>query len=444
MPRIRLTAQHVESLPAVNGQRTDYADTICPGLVLRVSPTGVRSWSVLVGAGHGREARRQARVTIGKLARYSLAEARAEARRILEHGAPIGRGLTVERLIRDALTHLTLADSTRREWTRLADHDLIPGLGSQPAAELERGEVRAFLREVGSRAPTTANRCLTVLRRCYSWAVAEELVRVSPCAGLARLYQERPRDRVLGADELRRLMGALARLRVQPCPHPLREGETEESGSVFADATLLLLLTGVRESAVLGMRRAELHGIAGAEPLWIIPPERAKRRRGGDAALRPHHVPLSPQAVAVVRRRLAAINEAFGSEWEHLFPAAGKASGQDRPLAWSSNWPPELIEEMRAVSLDKSGSPVGLEPADPDWTIHGLRHTIATHLCEQLGVSLPIADLILGHQLPGSRVARIYVRAELLAERRAALCRWAEWLERLAEPAQAGKVLAFG
>ncbi len=419
MPVVRLTSTNVHTLAAVDGKRTDYADALLPGLVLRVSPNGVRSWSVLFSRGHGRAGRRTVRVTLGKLDRIPLQQAKEDARKILEAGAaPASSGLTVEALVNRALADLELRPTTRHEWERLAKKELIPGLGARPAAELERGDVRAWLREIGRRSHVTSNRALTVLRRAYSWGIAEELVKTSPCVGLVKLYEEQASERVLNADELRRLLGALARLR--------------DSWPAYADATLLLLLTAVREAAVLGLRRDELQSLDGREALWILPAERSKSGRT-------HHVPLSPAAVAVVRRRLAAVDEAFGEErkMQHLFPVGGRRAGEDRPMTWSSNWVEQLRDQMRPVGEDCTPGPF-----DARWTIHGLRHTAGTHLVEDLGTPLHVASLLLGHTAPGPRVTGIYVRAELLPERRAALERWAAWLEQLATPVRRGKILA--
>jgi integrase len=65
------------------------------------------------------------------------------------------------------------------------------------------------------------------------------------------------------------------------------------------------------------------------------------------------------------------------------------------------------------------------------WRIHSLRHTIATHLRESLGVARDIVALILGHTQGGPAATRFYDRSELLAERRYALQRWADWLDGL-------------
>ena len=79
-----------------------------------------------------------------------------------------------------------------------------------------------------------------------------------------------------------------------------------EAGAIrrpYTDAVRLLLLTGVRRDMVLGMRRSELEDIGGREPRWAIPGGFAGRSKSG----RPHVVPLSPQALAVIEPRLEDI-----------------------------------------------------------------------------------------------------------------------------------------
>ncbi len=48
MPTARLTAKNVSTLPAIDGRRTDYVDSTLPGFVLRVSPSGARSYALAV------------------------------------------------------------------------------------------------------------------------------------------------------------------------------------------------------------------------------------------------------------------------------------------------------------------------------------------------------------------------------------------------------------
>jgi integrase len=273
--------------------------------------------------------------------------------------------------------------------------------------------VRAWARGIARRSTWTAQRAFEVLRRCYAWAVyEEELLRATPCERLRLGYQEAPSERVLNRDELRRLLGALDRL----------EGERE----AYAVATRLLLLTAARRDAVVGARSDELEG-----DVWVVPPARSKSGR-------PHLVPLSPTAEAVFEARAAAVDAMLPGE-RLLFPQAPdpEEPTRIRVMTWSSRWVEDLRQEMAAVTKDWT-----LE-LDSRWRMHDLRHTVATVMTESLGVSRDVVALILGHSF-GPRVTRVYDRAERLPERRAALKRWAEWLERLKEPMTArGKILAL-
>ena len=73
-----------------------------------------------------------------------------------------------------------------------------------------------------------------------------------------------------------------------------------------------LILTFVRTSELRFARWSELEGLGSAEPLWRIPADRMKMRR-------PHLVPLSPQAVAV----LEELRRRTGNS-QYLFPAPTK------------------------------------------------------------------------------------------------------------------------
>jgi integrase len=419
MPRLRLTSQHVESLPAKDGKRIDYYDVLVPALCLRVTAFGARSWAVDLIEGSGREGRRKTRVTLGPAigARaLSLAEAREDARRVLESGkTPERKALTVGALIDRALAALTLRPSTRTEWERLAKVEIKPHLGTRPAVELQRAEVRAWARDIGQRSTWTALRAFQVLRRCYSWGVVdEELIQSSPCDRLRLGYEQPASERVLSRDELRRLLGALDRLETDGRPRKRPQPgfkEPRPEFDAYVAATRLLLLTAVRRDAVLGARADESES-----GLWTVPAERSK---GG----RVHVVPLSPAAEAVFKARAAAVEAMLPGE-RLLFPQA-----PGRVMTWSSVWVRNLCEEMQAVSEDWTLVP------DPRWRIHDLRHTAATVMTESLGVSREVVALLLGHSF-GPRITRVYDRGERLAERRAALERWADWLERLKEPAE--------
>ncbi len=440
MARVAMWPQTLKKLRGEAGVWTTYHDAGQPGLELRVSPDGVRSWSA-----RPRYYGRRIRVILGSVEGdgrakpLTLAEARAECQRVQREAVqgidprhkPERGALTVAELCAAALAKLELRDRTRDEWQRLVDVEIVPAIGREPAEGLTRHTIRAFGERIVKRgAPTTAQRAFEVLRRCYSWGAEADRVRATPFVNLKPPAKTKASDRWLTTEELSCVLTALA-------------GFNQRRPAV--DVVRLLLLTGVREENVIGMRTAELEDIAGdkpANPRWIIPRARMKEDRE-------HVVPLSPQALAIIKARLP------GAHGGCVFPA-GKRAKNPGPMKWQSAFAAELKDEADAELRRRRG----LEPRTytkgekrkghrrkrrqpnepeifPRWTIHGLRHTIGTHMVEDLGVDPAIASLILTHKPVGiPEVSNIYIRAYRLAERREALNRWADWLDSL----QAAKV----
>jgi len=409
VPTVLLTAPNVRTLPAVGGLRTDYRDTLQPGLELRVTAAGHRSYAVAYYRG-----RRHRRFTIGAALKVPLAKARAQAKRILAR-ATLGEDPQAEKVAaRQASSVKGLGDafltkakervrpSTLALWTGILGHRVYPKLGSIAASEVTRADVRRLVEGIAIEAPVMANRTLQLLRAVYTWAVGRDLVRGSPCVGIERPAHEEPSDRVLSPKELVALMAALA--------------TTNDEG---ADVVWLLLYTGVRLRMVTGMRSEELEDLGDERrALWTVPGGyhgRSKNRRA-------HQVPLVKPAIAIIRRRLELHGDGL------VFP---NTEDGRRPLAWRS----AFVELLRDRTEQLHGAPV------PTWTIHNLRHTMRTHLREQLSVSDDVAELILGHVRQG--IAGVYNRAELLSERRAALKAWASWLVQLRTGGR-GKLLAMG
>jgi len=84
--RQKLSPKLIEHLKSPGPKRMDVWDTVLQCFGLRISPTGRKAWFVVV-----RLDGRQKRVTIGTYPAISLAEARAEARKIIRD-AQLGVG----------------------------------------------------------------------------------------------------------------------------------------------------------------------------------------------------------------------------------------------------------------------------------------------------------------------------------------------------------------
>jgi len=320
---------------------------------------------------------------------------------------------TVAEIVARALPKLKLRPATLREWTRRMNTDILPAsFAKRPAESLGPHEVESWLARIAERSGHSANSARTVLLRCYSWAVERKLLAVSPIAGVPKPDQEadeKQSERVLSAEELRAVLLALDEI----------EAEGTASRIAYANAARLLLLTGVRRSAVLGMKRSEVEGLGSPVARWIVPGDRSKNAR-------PHVVPLSAQAARIIEHRLAAVETA------HLFPQYQTGSDPlDMPMTWSSRF----VEDLKNRSARLLGRNM------EQWKVHGFRSSLATHCRESLKVSGDVVSMLLSHTPPGARITRVYDRSELLDERRAALTAWARWLDRVKSNEKSGMVV---
>lgn len=452
MTRVHLTAVNLKSLPAkTDRQRADYTDSVQPGLVLRVSPAGERVFSCRFRTRGGRAGRVE-RFTLGSIDELDLASARRRAREVLadvRRGVNPAADLRAERAaLRAAATASTaqmklrdlfgecLSDVGRElrpatlrsyetarrqlEALRLPDQ---PAFGLRAANTIEAADVRLVGKTLARHAPVAANRVLAFLSRAFTWAVAQGIVPRNPCLGVPKPTEEEASQRVLSVEELKALMNALDGLpAVDESVTDTAQGERILSAA-HVDVVWLLLFTCARLAMILGARVSEFEDLDGAEPRLVIP----GGRHGRSKNKLPHVVPLSPAALVVVRRRIEA------SRGGLLFPARGV----DQPMTWGNDFATALRARVQAHLGE-----VTVEP----WTIHNLRHTIATHLEEDLKVGAPVVSRLLAHiqrQDGTPAVTARYARATLLAERRAALVAWAAWLERLRQdsPMEAAKVV---
>lgn len=401
-----LTAKSIEKLPAPRIGKLEYLDGSVPG-----GSFGVRKWPThrAVFFVYYRFNGKLRQAVLGFFPTTSPEAARKMAAKVLNAAhagtdpSPGRRVVTatVAALAEHLFSKLTLKPKTRREWERISAAEIVPIFGEKAAVDVTRGEVRQWLDGIVERgSPYMANRAWEVLRRMYTFAIERDRIAIYPFVGFRPPADEQASDRVLSTAELLAVLHAL--------------DETRDVHPGYSDAALLLLLTGVRREMVRGMTRRELDGLDGREPRWIVPGGFEGRSKSGRA----HVVPLSRRALAIVRRRLEL------SDGDCLFPVARNGNlgrGLDAPMDWSSRF----VCDLREAASAAFGSRM------PRWTIHGFRHTIGTHMREDLKVPSDVVSLILGHKVSGPAVTRIYNRAELLPERRDALTKWADWLDRL-------------
>jgi integrase len=148
----------------------------------------------------------------------------------------------------------------------------VRALHARPVSAVDRSEVAALLTSLGQeRGPAAANRTRASLSALFSWAAKEGLCDANPVSFTNKAIEQGARARVLADSELATIWYAL--------------GDDQYS----AILRLLILLGGRREE-IGALRWSEVDLDAA---IITLPGERTKSRK-------PHVIPLSPSALAVV------------------------------------------------------------------------------------------------------------------------------------------------
>lgn len=410
-----LTARYVEGVKGVKGKRLEIHDEQVRGLSLRVTATGAKTWALR----YRNQAGQQRRLTLGAFPALSLEKARKRAIAALSEVAvdnDPARDKQIERRKKrrevsekpQTVTALwalyerekmgAKKDGTQTYQKWLWAKHVKPKLGANELATLDRGTVRASLKEIGESAPTTANRALALLRHMMNYAVEEEFLRASPLAAVGAMFKETSRERVLTDAELKALWGAL-----QAAP---ASADVDVSARMTV-ALKLILLTATRPSDVAGLQASEIDAAARS---WTIPAERTKSGRA-------HVVPLSPDAWDLLA-------EAFGDKDAAKWKGAAFPNARHDAKAIERHSLSRAMARVRAeAKLEDQEKPI------PRVTPHDLRRTAATYLAsERIGVAPHVVSAVLGHSLEGPAVTSVYNRHRYDREKRAALEAWARLL----------------
>src|SRR5262249_1009596 len=208
MARLNLTARTVAALKPKD-KRIYYFDVNLPGFCLGVTPNGVKSFSVVY-----RHARRLRRLTIGTTDRWTLADARDQAREALRAAAkgedPAAKKRQKQQAEIKTFAHLAAtfmerySKKKKRSWPedqRIIDSYLLPRFKNIPVTEVRRTDVRSMLEALGER--VISNRVLACMRKIYNWAISVDLVENNPCFKIPQPAKENRRDKVLTEPEIK-------------------------------------------------------------------------------------------------------------------------------------------------------------------------------------------------------------------------------------------------
>jgi len=402
-----LTPKFIDAAKSATAQ-TDYFDVLCPGLSIRVTDKGRKTWSFTYTSPVDGK---RSRMSLGLYPGLSLADARikaTECKGLIEKGedpALVATSLQfAEKTVSDIFgdwVEMCLKPKGRRtidEITRRFTANVKPIVGSVPVAKFRIDpHLNAVVDPIVKRgAPIQANRVFSDLRSLFNFAVKRGAIQFSPIANADQPAPENAKERWLSTAEIETVWALL--------PHVFPRSKS------LVTILKLCLATGQRVGEVLGMTRDEIDLQA---RIWTIPAERVKNKRE-------HVVPLNALAMELVVDAMSKTNSRF------LFP---DDSGEDCQSHHIVNKALQLAQKKTAKApMGKFGIPY--------WTPHDLRRSVATQMSLEEN-ALAIPELHISHVLnhisvtKASITARIYNKNTYLAEKKAALDKWGEFLAKL-------------
>jgi integrase len=371
---MRLTDITVRTLPApVSGQK-HYRDDTLPGFGVRVSPGGTKTFTLM----HGRS--RQL-TTIGRYPIIALADARAEAKRILAE-ATLGKHRP-KRI--SFLAALELYLETRRQknrprsvqGTRYLLHNYFKRLHLMNMEDIAAHHIADITDKLSQRGiQSTAAHAHTAVKTFFKWCKQRHYLLVNPIADLEKPAAPKSRARVLSDGELSQVLSAAREL------------------GAFGKYIHVLALTGQRRGEIAALHSAWI--ARGNFQTITIPAEVAKNNHE-------HTFPLGAM-VSDILDTLPAEGLAF----------PGRHTGT--PMTGFSK-PKQELDRKLAEKYE-----IG------HWTLHDLRRTFSTGIA-RLGVLPHVKEALLNHTTAKSDVERIYDRYTYLPEMRDAISRWENHLK---------------
>lgn len=183
----KLTTTFIEGQRPSPAKRLDFRDELMPGLVLRISTSGTKTFCL-----HKRINGKMRRLTIGRFGVVSLADARERVRQVLYE---IETGRFEDRTGVEVETKPTLGDVIpdyiekhakvhNRDWKRkealLAKFTTLHG---KRIDEIKRAGVVKACDVIHKSAPVSANRALAHLKHLMGWCVERGMIDASPQPG---------------------------------------------------------------------------------------------------------------------------------------------------------------------------------------------------------------------------------------------------------------------
>jgi integrase len=374
------------------------------GLFLLVQPKGAKYWRL-----DYRFAGKRKTLSLGVYPETSLSKAREgriEARKLLANGTdPSATKQAAKRvkatetrnnfemLAREYHAHKspTWTAGHAKQWLLNIERYALPVFGGCAISEIEPLQVLEVLRKMEARGTyETRDRLGQSIGAVFKYAIATGRARYNPAADIRAALADSPKAKnfaCLATNELPDFLRALtdyqSLARVSP---------------IGVTATRLLMLTATRTSEVRYAQWKDFDLEAG---VWVIPEEQTGRK-GKQGKRKSHTVPLSSQAVAILRDLYPMTGQGA-----HVFP-----NRNDATRVISENTVLKVIEGM-----GYRGKMTG----------HGFR-SLARSLLGEMGHRREVLEAMLSHSIENATEAA-YVRTTYIEERRIIMQAWADYLQ---------------
>ncbi len=397
----------------------DVPVAIAPGMVVRVYATGTKTYRWDRGAGY-----KPRIISYGSYPTVNLKAASEEHDKVKQRhkdGVDLAMGGEVPKTVaelaelfyRDRVLPVRKVPGNVR---RTLDTDILPALGRLRLRSVTTLAIRSMVRKVVLRgAESQAGTVLQHVKQLFRYGVSIGALDYSPADCLEPMnlgVEDNRRSRKLSGEEIKLF----------------HEGLDRYTGLSLTvrNALKLLLILGVRSGE---LRQAKWSDLDWQEKTLTIPVANQKLSPRAAKTAKPFVVPLPDQALALLKG-LQGVDPVWICPSRIL--EREPAEGEDKATIGAKGPVDDKVfgHAVRRL-LDKEVDGVKLLPLDEPFCPHDLRRTCRTGL-SALKVPPHIAERCLNHAL--GRIAETYDHHDYLDERRAALQRWADQVDRFVNP----------
>ncbi len=374
------------------------------GLYLLLHPNGAKYWRLDYRHGEKRKT-----LALGVFPDTSLSEARGRreaARKLLSQGIDPSANKQAERraavaAVQNSFSSLateyhalkapTWTVGHAKQWMLNMERYALPVLGDCGVTDIEPLQVLEVLRGMEAKGTfETRDRLGQSIGAVFKYAIATGRAKYNPAADIRTALADSPKAKnfaCIAPADLPAFLRALTSYQSRPLV-----------SAIAVSATRLLMLTATRTSEVRFAKWCDFDLSAG---LWVIPEEQ-QGRKGKQGKRKAHTVPLSTQAVAILR---------------DLYPITGHGV-QTFPNRNDSS---RVITENTVLKVIEGMGYKG------KMTGHGFR-SLARSLLADMGYRREVLEAMLSHSIESATEAA-YVRTTYIEERRGIMQHWTDYLE---------------